>query len=221
MSARLAIVLTALSGLLGVLLLGVYFGVGIALGLASLPPTATMEQVVALGTRYHTQWFLGTWLQATGTTLCLVFFLALVERAGWRPRLAAMLTLVGAAVLVAVVLLEGVFTLDLAQAATNGHTATALTSFDVMTVFTYLYPLAPAPLIFLPLGVVLRNSRVLPGIFGTLALVLGCAFLVAGLLGLFTTPILTLVVLALQSLWILAAALTLCIARWAPADRAG
>ena len=77
-----------------------------------------------------------------------------------------------------------------------------------MTVFTHIYPIVPAPLIFLALGTILLGSRVLPPVFGYLALGLGIAFEIVGLVGLFTAPILTLVVLVLQALWVLAAAIT-------------
>jgi hypothetical protein len=209
MSTRLSDILIALCGILGIVLLGVYFGVGFAFGLAQLPPDATIAQVVRVATQYHDAWFLGAWLQATGSLLSVVFFLALVHRAGGAARLAGMLTILGSAVLLAVVLLEGVFTMDLAQAAVNGHQATSLTSFDIMTVFTHIYPMAPAPVIFLALGTILLGSRLLPRVFGYLALGLGIAFEIVGLVGLFTTPVLTLVVLGLQSLWVLAAAITL------------
>lgn len=209
MSPRLSRVLAALSGMLGVILLGAYFGVGFSVGLAQFPPDATLDQVTQVATQYHALWFLGAWLQATGSMLSVIFFLALVQRAGATARLSGMLTLLGSAVLLAVVLLEGVFTIDLAQAAANGHDMTALTSFDLMTVFTHIYPIAPAPLIFLGLGAVLLGSRVLPRAFGYLALGLGSLFAIVGLVGLFTIPVLTLIPLALQSLWILAAAIAL------------
>jgi hypothetical protein len=209
MSTRLSYILIALSGILGVILLGAYFGVGFSVGLAQLPPSATMAQVVSIGVQYHNLWFLGAWLQATGSLLCVIFFLALVQKTEGTAQLAGILTIVGAAILLAVVLIEGVFTIDLAQAAVNGHQITSLTSFDIMTVFTYIYPIAPAPLIFLPLGTILLRSPLLPRVFGYLALALGCAFAVVGLVGLFTTSIITLIVLSLQSLWILGAAITL------------
>jgi hypothetical protein len=209
MSAQLSRILIALCGILGTLLLGLYFGVGFSIGLAQLPPDATMAQVVSVATQYHNLWFLGTWLQATGSLLSVVFFLALVQRAGATTRLAGLLTIVGSAVLLAVVLIEGVFTLDLAQAAVNGHQVTSLTSFDIMTVFTYIYPIVPAPVIFLALGTILLGSGLLPRVFGFLAFGLGIAFAVVGLVALFTTPILTIVVLSLQALWVLAAAITL------------
>jgi len=84
MSTRLSDILIALCGILGIVLLGVYFGVGFAFGLAQLPPDATIAQVVRVATQYHDAWFLGAWLQATGSLLSVVFFLALVHRAGAR-----------------------------------------------------------------------------------------------------------------------------------------
>ena len=209
MSIRLSHILIALCGILGIVLLGVYFGVGFAFGLAQLPPNASIAQVVRVATQYHDAWFLGAWLQATGSLLSVVFFLALVHRAGGAARLAGMLTVLGSAVLLAVVLIEGVFTMDLAQAAANGHPETALTSFDIMTVFIHIYPIAPAPVIFLALGAVLLGSRLLPRVFGYLALALGIAFEIVGLVSLFIFPVLTLVVLGFQSLWIVATAIML------------
>jgi len=78
-----------------------------------------------------------------------------------------------------------------------------------MTVFTYIYPIVPAPVIFLGLGTILLGSRLLPRVFGFLAFGLGIAFAIVGLIALFTTAILSIVVLSLQALWVLAAAITL------------
>lgn len=207
MSARLSRILIGLCGILGTVLLGLYFGVGFSVGLAQLPPDTTVAQVVSIGKEYRNLWFLGTWLQATGSLLSVVFFLALVQRAGRTASLAGLLTIVGSAVLLAVVLVEGVFTIDLAQGAINGHPTTSLASFDIMSVFTYVYPIVPAPVIFLALGTILLGSRLLPRVFGYLAFGLGIAFAVVGLIGLFTTPLLTIAVLSLQALWVLAAAI--------------
>jgi len=221
MSAQLSRVLIALSGILGTVLLGLYFGVGFSTGLAQLSSAATQTQVVSVATQYHTLWYLGTWLQATGSLLSVVFFLALVQKSGATARLAGLLTTVGSAVLLAVVLIEGVFTIDLAQAAANGHLETSLTSFDLMTVFTYIYPIVPAPVIFLGLGTILLGSRLLPRVFGFLAFGLGIAFAIVGLIALFTTAILSIVVLSLQALWVLAAAITLLVRAGTASDTTG
>jgi hypothetical protein len=209
MSQRLNPLVIALAGIVGILLLGLYFGVGAAIGLAQLPPGASAAQVLHVATRYHDMWLLGAWFQATGSLLTVIFFLGLIHLAGGSSRFSGVLALLGCAVLLGVVLVEGAFTMDLAQAAVDGHAATSVTSFDIMTIFTHIYPIVPAPLIFLSLGTILLGSSLVPRIFGALALALGCLYAVVGLVGLFTSPALTLVPLALQSLWILAAAITL------------
>ncbi len=209
MSPRRARLLTALCGILGTIMLGLYFGIGAGVGLATLPPEATQDQILSMATKYHDLWYLGTWLQGTGTLLSVIFFLALVQQAGAASKLAGMLTLLGSAVLLGVVLIEGVFTIDLAQAAADGHQAASVTSFDLMSVFSHIYPIAPAPVIFLALGTILVGARVLPRGFGYVAFALGVVFAIAGLVGLFTTPLLTLIPLALQGIWIVVAAITM------------
>ncbi len=221
MSTQQARISIALCGMLGTILLGTYFGVGFSIGLSQLPPDSTAAQIVSIGKEYRNLWFLGTWLQATGSLLSVVFFLALVQKAGRTASLAGLLTIVGSAVLLAVVLVEGVFTIDLAQAAVVGHSMTSLASFDIMSVYTYVYPIVPAPVIFLSLGPILLGSRLLPRVFGYLALGLGTAFAVVGLIGLFTTPLLTIIVLSLQALWVLAAAITLLVRPVPVSDMAG
>ncbi|HLI07238.1 MAG TPA: hypothetical protein VKV40_11780 [Ktedonobacteraceae bacterium] len=218
MSVQRSHILIALCGILGPILLGLYFGVGFSVGLAQLSPASTAAQIVSIGREYRSLWFLGTWLQATGSLLSVVFFLALIHRAGRATSLAGLLTTVGCAVLLAVVLVEGVFTIDLAQAAVSGHPTTSLASFDIMSVFTYVYPIVPAPVIFLALGTILLASYILPRAFGYLAIGLGVAFEVVGLIGLFTTPLLTIGVLSLQGLWALAAAITLLLRSGAKLD---
>src|SRR5262245_60265552 len=111
MLERSHLVLVALCGLAGMALLAVYF-----LAAPPLPPDdATVEQVANVAARFHDSWFLGAWLQAAGSTLSVVFFLALVHLAGGASRFAGTLTFLGSAVLLTVALIEGVFTLDIAQ----------------------------------------------------------------------------------------------------------
>jgi hypothetical protein len=203
--ARPVRLLAAASGIVGVAALGVYFG--------AAPPLPALDasaaQVAEVGARYHGILFVGAWLQATGTLLCVAFFGALVWLAAATTRLAGMLVMVGAASLLAVAAIEGAFTIDWAQAAVDGHAAAALTSYEVMSVFVHVFPMAPAPLVYLSLGVVLLRAAVLPRPFAYLAMALGAAFAIVGLSGLFAAAALTLVVVGSQSLWVLAAAIAL------------
>jgi hypothetical protein len=73
MTMRLSRILIAICGILGTALLGTYFGVGFSIGLAQLPPDVTTAQVVSVATQYHNMWFLGAWLQATGSLLSVIF----------------------------------------------------------------------------------------------------------------------------------------------------
>jgi hypothetical protein len=100
-----------------------------------------------------------------------------------------------------------------AQAAALGHAATALASIDITNVFVYIFLMVPAPAFFLSLGAVLLGSQVLPRLFGYLALVLGGAFAVLGLVGLFSASAIALSIVLLigQELWIVAAAIALII----------
>src|SRR5215472_16826330 len=130
-------ILVALCGILGTAALGVYFGAA-----PPLPPAdATVAQVATAATQYHDQWLLGAWIQAIGALLSVVFFVALVHLGGGAARLAGSLTFIGSAVLLTVTLIEGAFTIDIAEAAANGHAATALSSYDLMGTFIHIYPL--------------------------------------------------------------------------------
>src|SRR5919199_4081254 len=206
MSTRQSRILVALCGILGVAALGVYFAAPFPMP----PANATVTQVTGFAERYHNMLLLGEWLQATGSLLSVVFFLAIVHLAGAATRFAGMLTVLASAVLLAVGLLEGALTMDVAQATANGHPETALTSFDLMGVFVHVFPIGPAPAVYLALGAVLLGSRVLPQALGYLALALGAGFEIVGFAGLFSATALNVVVFLLIALelWIVAAAIT-------------
>jgi hypothetical protein len=171
----------------------------------------TTAQVLAAGRRYHQLAYAETWLQATGALLSVIFFLALTDLASGARSLARSVTQLGAAVLGALVLVEGVFTLTWATAAVNGQVASSRTSFDLMAGFIRVFPLIPAPAIYISLGIVLLRSTALPTVFARLALALGVAFAICGVVGVMvpaaTGP--TAGLAGLQALWIIAAAFTL------------
>ena len=105
-------------GVLGPLMLAAYFTAPLlASQLSGVLYAAhpTTVQIVDAGRRYHELLNAGTWLQATGALLAVVFFLALADITGHGRSLASKITQVGSAVLLAVVLAEAVFTPDLGQ----------------------------------------------------------------------------------------------------------
>jgi hypothetical protein len=175
---------------------------------ASHPPTA---EVVSIGRQYHELLYAGSWLQATGALLSVIFFLALAGRASTQESMAARIVQLGSAVLVAVVLAEAVFTFTWVGAAVNGQIASSRASFDLMAAFVRVFPIVPAPAIYLPLGLLLLRGLVLPRAFAYVAVGLGVAFVIFGLVGALLPAAAagTGGLAALQVIWIIAAAIAL------------
>jgi hypothetical protein len=196
-------VLTALCGVLGTLTLIGSFFVN-----PGPPPDATVAQLVDFATRHHTTIVLGGWLQGIGSLLTVLFALALVHLAGATHRFAGWVTLLAGAAILVVSLVEVAFYLAAAQAAVTGDVATGTVSNALIKAVQHVFLIAPA--LLLPLGVVLLGSRVLPRAFAYLALVLGAVLQALGLVGLFGVlqPVVD-VLLVVQGLWFLAAAVTL------------
>jgi hypothetical protein len=90
-------------------------------------------------------------------------------------------------------------------------TTTGLMSLDLIHAVQHLYFIVAAPALFLPLGVVILGSQVLPRVFGYLALVLGAAFAILGVVFLssLTLPAAILASAGIQAFWWLAAAIML------------
>ena len=86
-----------------------------------------------------------------------------------------------------------------------------LISLDLIHAIQHLYFIIAAPALFLPLGIVTLGSRVLPHVFGYLAIALAAAFAILGVvyLSALTLPLFVQAFAGVQTLWWLAAAITL------------
>ncbi len=93
----------------------------------------------------------------------------------------------------------------------NNPAAMGLISLALIHSAQHLYFIVGAPALFIPLGVVILGSRLLPRVLGYLAIVLGAAFAIAGVVYLFdlTLPVLVQAFASIQVLWWLAAAILL------------
>jgi hypothetical protein len=205
MSTRLFRILSALSGIVGVIMLITSFSIN-----PGPPSNATSAQLIAFGNQYYTSILWGAWLQAVGPLLTVLFAIAIVRLAGATTRLAGWMTLFGGAILMMVSLVEITFYIS----ALDSNPATmALISGDLIHAVQHLYFIVAAPALFLPLGAVILGSQVLPRVFGYLALVLGAAFAILGVVFLYnlTLPAAVLAFAGIQTLWWLAAAITLII----------
>jgi hypothetical protein len=206
--ARQLRVLGALAGIIGPALLAAYFVLPALIGWPNA--TESPGKLTGYANAHRTVFFLGGWLQATGALLSIVFFLVLLQRTGARRTLAGSATLIGCAVLLAVVAVEAAMLEAVPIAAANGDHATVATTFALSNgVFVRIYPLIPAPLVFAGIGFALSGSSILPRVFARTAVLISALFLIAGLAAVFATAgmILGIVMSVVEAVWIAAAAI--------------
>jgi hypothetical protein len=206
--------LAAASGIIGPALLVVYFA---APAVAGWPYAgASPDHLVTFARSHQLLFYAGGWLQATGSLLCIVFFLCILQLCGCWGRLAGSITLVGAAVLLGVVVIEAALLEAAPGAAQAGDMATVATSFALSNgVFVRIFPLAPAPLVFLGTGMMLRSSDLLPRPFAVSAFVIAGLFEVSGLAAVFSSlgVFLAIAMSIVQALWIVVTGVALAFAR--------
>jgi hypothetical protein len=201
----------AACGIAGPVLLALYFGIPALvprLGSLLYSATPTTGRIVAVGADYHQLLTFGSWVQGTGALLCVVFLLALAQWSGGASSLPGRILLLGCAALVGLVLTEMVFTLTWANSATHGQSASARAAYDLMAYFAQVFPVVPAPTVYLALAAVLATGRpVLPAIFTRLTGALGIGFLLVGLIAVITPDASAAAgaLAGVQALWILAA----------------
>lgn len=200
----------AFAGVAGPVLLVVYF---VTPALVGWPYAgASPDRLIAFANGHALLFYAGGWLQVTGALLSVLFFLVLLQLSGARARLAGAATLVGAALLLAVVTVEAALLEAVPMAAAGGDRATVATTFALSNgVFSRIFPLAPAPLLFAGIGVALHAARVLPRVFARSALALAGLFVLAGVAAVVGTPglIAAIALSVAQALWIAAAAVAL------------
>lgn len=202
-------VLGALAGVLGSVLLVIYFATP---ALTNWPYAgAAPEELVKYANTHALLFYAGGWLQATGALLSIVFFLVLLKLSETARRLSGLATIVGCALLLAVVVVEAALLEAVPMAASAGDTVTVTTTFALSNgVFARIFPLAPAPLLFLGIGFALEPTVLSRG-FARSAQVVGALFVIAGLAAVFGTAglIFAIVMSVVEAGWILTTAVAL------------
>ena len=197
-------ILSGLSGIIGVVFLVTSF----AINNSGPPPGATSQELVTFVQQNYARVLWGAWLQAVGPVLIVGFAFALVHLAGAMHRLAGWMTFFGATILMIVSLMEVTFYIS---ALSLDPVSMPSISLKLISAVQHLYFIVAAPALFLPLGIVLVSSRILPRLFGHLALVLATIFALVGAIFLLhlTLPSAVTALGGVQALWWLAAAITL------------
>src|SRR5215467_9519461 len=204
-SKRLFCILSGLSGILGVVLLIVSFAIAVP------PPAgATRAELVQFGQQHYSGVLWGAWLQAVGPVFIMLFAFSIVHLAGATQRLAGWMTLFGATILMTVSLIE--ITYYISALFPDPDVMTSI-SLRVISAVQHLYFIVAAPAVFLPLGIILVGSPILPRIFGYLALILAAAFAALGAAFVLRLelPAWVTAFAAVQGLWWLAAGIALMI----------
>ena len=207
MTQRTFTILTALCGLLGVLVLSTSFAIN-----QGPPAGATVEQVMVWGRANATSVLVGGWMQGIGNVLNVIFMLALVRLASAERSFAGILTTYAATIVTAISLVEIAGYISAVLSGQNHDLGSLAMSLIVIKSVQHLYFISLP--VMLPLGFVVLQSRALPRVFGYLGLAIGGLFLVVGLALIFVSSDLILfVVPSLFSLWVLAASITLLVRR--------
>lgn len=207
-SARGAMsVLGGLSGVLGVAVLAASFVLAVG-----PPSTAESSELIRYGQEHHSEILIGAWLQAIGPALIALFAFVLVHLAGAASRVSGWMTFLGMSILIAVSLMEVTFYMC---ALPTEPRELAVISVRIIDAIQHLYFVVAAPAVFLSLGWVLLQSRVLPIVFAYAAVGLGAVFMVLGAAYMLTLtlPNAVTAVGAIQGLWWLSAAACLTIRR--------
>jgi hypothetical protein len=204
-SNRSFCILSGLSGVAGVALIMVSFAIN-----SGPPPGATSAELVKFGQQHYAAVLWGAWLQAVGPVLIVLFAFALVHLGGATQRLSGWMTLFGATILMTVSLIEVTFYIS---ALSPDPAMMPSISLKLISAVQHLYFIVAAPTLFLPLGIVLVRSTILPRLFGYLALMLAAAFAALGVVFLLdlTLPGAVTAFGGVQALWWLASAIALII----------
>jgi hypothetical protein len=202
-SKRSFCILSGLSGIVGVVLILLSFNIN-----PGPPSGATTPELVKFGEQHYSSVLWGAWLQAVGPLLIVLFAFSLVHLAGAKQRLSGWMTFFGATTLMAVSLIEVTLYISALH-----HDPAIMPSISLVLISAvqHLYFIVAAPTLFLPLGIVLVSSSILPRLFGCLAVLLGSGFAALGAIFLLnlSLPGAVTACAGVQAFWWLAAAVTL------------
>jgi hypothetical protein len=187
--------ISGICAIVGVLMLVVSFNIN-----PGPPPGASYEQLISFGQQYYASILWGAWLQTLGPFLIILFAFSLVFMSGASQTLAGWMVFFGASILMTVSLIE--ITFYIAVLFKNPPLGN-LIGLNIIYAVQHLYFMIGAPALFIPLGMVLQKSGVLPKWFSWAAILIGVLF---GLLGAvfllrLVLPIWVTAIAGIQVLW--------------------
>jgi hypothetical protein len=194
-------VLCAVGGIVGVIMLVISFNIN-----PGPPPGAAYEQLLAFGNQYYGSILWGAWLQTIGPFLIILFAFSLVFASGAGQTLAGWMVFFGAGVLMTISLIEITFYIAVLF---KDPQAGSLIGLNIIYAVQHLYFIIGAPGLFIPLGMVLLGSNVLPKWMGWIAIFMGIFFAILGIVYLFLLilPLWVTAIAGIQAIWWLIASI--------------
>ena len=173
-------------------------------------PGARYEQLVSFAHEYYTSILWGAWLQTIGPFLIIVFAFTLVFLTHAAQTLAGWMVFFGAGIQMTISLIEITFYIAvLFKDPPQG----SLIGLNIIYAVQHLYFIIGAPALFIPLGIILRKSDILPKWFSWLAILMGFLFAVLGIVFLLdlVLPIWVTAIAGTQAFWCLASSIVIII----------
>jgi len=172
------------------------------------PVGASYEQLISFGHQYYTSILWGAWLQTIGPFLIIVFAFSMVFYSQAAQTLAGWMVFFGAGILMTISLIEITFYIAVLF---KDPPLGSLFGLNIIYAVQHLYFIIGAPALFIPLGIVLRNSDILPKWLSWLAILMGFGFAVLGIVFLLDLilPIWVTAIAGIQAFWWLASSIVL------------
>lgn len=195
--------LSGICGILGVLMLVISFNIN-----PGPPVGASYEQLISLGHQYYASILWGAWLQTIGPFLIIIFAFSLVFLSKAAETLGGWMVFFGAGILMTISLIEITFYIAVLF---RDPPLGSLIGLNIIYAVQHLYFIIGAPALFIPLGIILRNSEILPKWFSWLAILIGILFAVLGIVFLLDLilPIWVTAIAGIQAFWWLATSIVL------------
>lgn len=188
-------IFSGICGIAGVVMLVVSFTIN-----PGPPPGATYEQLLIFGQQFYSSILWGAWLQTIGPYLIIIFAISLVFISGAAQTLGGWMVFFGACILMTISLIEITFYIAvLFKDPPLGN----LIGLNIIYAVQHLYFIIGAPALFIPLGIVLRKSDILPGWFSWLAILTGILFGMLGVIFLLhlILPVWVTAIAGIQAFW--------------------
>jgi hypothetical protein len=164
---------SGISGIIGVIMLIISFNIN-----PGPPPGANYEQLLSFGHQYYASILWGAWLQTIGPFLIVFFAFSLVFLSGAGQTLSGWMVFFGAGILMTISLIEITFYIAVLF---KDPPLGSLIGLNIIYAVQHLYFIIGAPALFIPLGMVLRHSDILPKWLSWLAIGIGIFFGILGI----------------------------------------